>query len=160
MTVALFLFKKLGQTWPLFIFSSFSHTVNVSISTIWIEKSIDGVFGIRTHGCKMEGTDETMELWRTPIPLLLYLEFNYLNETPDGGLKMCDWLLHAFAIFRGSHFRQMDHHGVEEWEVREAVRNEECRPVALHEAGCRCCVALWFGLEWKEMLWNEINPNT
>ena len=31
-----------------------------------IEKSIDGVLGIRTHDRKMVGADETTELWRLP----------------------------------------------------------------------------------------------
>ena len=31
-----------------------------------IEKSIDGVLGIRTQGCRMVGPDETMELWQPP----------------------------------------------------------------------------------------------
>ena len=36
-----------------------------------IEKSIDGVLGIRTWGCRMVGADETTELWRPPHVKLL-----------------------------------------------------------------------------------------
>ena len=44
----------------LFIFCSFL----VTISIIQIEKSVDGVLGIQTWGCKMVGADKTTELWR------------------------------------------------------------------------------------------------
>ena len=48
-----------------------------SISTIQIEKSIDGVFGIQTCGCRMVGADETMELCRPPTgKWLVVLSFN------------------------------------------------------------------------------------
>ena len=38
-----------------------------TISTIQIEKSIDGVLGIRTQGRRMVGADKTAELWRPPL---------------------------------------------------------------------------------------------
>ena len=49
----------------LFIFVSFSHSDNntVSISTIKIEKIIDGVLGIRTRDRNMVSIDETTEKW-------------------------------------------------------------------------------------------------
>ena len=57
------IFVKLGQSRPLFVyFCSFL----VKISIIQIEKSIDGVLGIRTWGRTMVGTKEIMELWRPP----------------------------------------------------------------------------------------------
>ena len=39
----------------------------ITISTIQIEKSIDGVLGIRTRGHMMVGADDTTELWWLPI---------------------------------------------------------------------------------------------
>ena len=42
-----------------------------TISIIQIEKSIDGVLGIRTRGRRMVDTDETMELCRPPTLRLL-----------------------------------------------------------------------------------------
>ena len=36
----------------------------ITISIIQIEKSIDGVHGIWTRGCRMAGADKTTELWR------------------------------------------------------------------------------------------------
>ena len=42
-------------------FRSFLVTISIQI-----EKSIDGVLGIRTRGHRMVGTDETTELWRPP----------------------------------------------------------------------------------------------
>ena len=39
-------------------FRSFLITISIQI-----EKSIDGVLGIRTRGRRMVGTDETTELW-------------------------------------------------------------------------------------------------
>ena len=53
------IFKK----WPVFVyFCSF-----LVIISIQIEKSIDGVLGIWTRGRRMEGEDETLELWRPPL---------------------------------------------------------------------------------------------
>ena len=50
----------MGQSRPLFVyFSSFLITISIQI-----EKSIDGVLGIRTRGRRMVGADETTELWR------------------------------------------------------------------------------------------------
>ena len=56
------LFLKMGQSRPLFVY--FRSFLTISIQ---IEKSVDGVLGIRTRGCRMVGADETMELWRPPI---------------------------------------------------------------------------------------------
>ena len=57
--------KKMGQSRPLFVyFCSFLITISIQIQ---IEKSIDVVLGIRTHGRRMVGIDETTELWRPPI---------------------------------------------------------------------------------------------
>ena len=65
-----FLFLKMGQSRPLFVyFRSFL----ITISIIQIEKSIDGVLGIQTRGCRMVGADETMELWLTSIVEAQYL---------------------------------------------------------------------------------------
>ena len=51
----------MGQSRPLFVY--FRSFLTISIQ---IEKSIDGVLGIRTWGRRMVGADETMELWRPP----------------------------------------------------------------------------------------------
>ena len=51
-------FLKMGQSWPLFVyFRSFLVTISIQI-----EKSIDGVLGIRTWGRRMVGADKTTEL--------------------------------------------------------------------------------------------------
>ena len=49
-------FQKIGQSRPLFVY----FLITISI----IEKSIDGVLGIRTRSRRMVGADETTELWR------------------------------------------------------------------------------------------------
>ena len=52
----------MGQPRPLFVyFCSFPITISIQI-----EKSEDGVLGIRTRGRMMVGADETTELWRPP----------------------------------------------------------------------------------------------
>ena len=52
----------MGQSRPLFVyFLSFLVTISIQI-----EKSIDGVLGIRIQGHRMVGGDETTELWRPP----------------------------------------------------------------------------------------------
>ena len=52
-----------------------------TISIIQIEKSVEGVLGIRTQGRKMVGTYETTELWRPPTTVVndsilpIYVEY-------------------------------------------------------------------------------------
>ena len=41
-----------------------------------LEKSIEGVLGIRTRGHRMVGADETTELWRPPSFILLQKSYN------------------------------------------------------------------------------------
>ena len=40
---------------------------NIQFEQYKLKKSIDGVLGTRTRGGRMEGTDESTELWRHPI---------------------------------------------------------------------------------------------
>ena len=67
----------MGQSWPLFVY--FRYFLD-TISIIQIEKSIDGVLGIRTWGRRMAGTDETMELWQPPLGVNLVCG-KVLNKT-------------------------------------------------------------------------------
>ena len=57
----IFFFKKWANPGLFLFFRSF--LVKISIQ---IEKSIDGVLGIRTWGHRMVGADDTTELWRPP----------------------------------------------------------------------------------------------
>ena len=70
------------QSRPLFVyFRSFL------ISIIQIEKSIDGVLGIRTWGRRMVGADETNEQWWPPLSpvsccpkwLISFFQFEVMN---------------------------------------------------------------------------------
>ena len=54
------------------LFSVYFRSFLITVS-IQIEKSIDGVLGIRTHGRRMVGADETTELWRLPKTQTLFL---------------------------------------------------------------------------------------
>ena len=56
----------MDQSRPLFVY--FRHFL---ITILIIEKSIDGVLGIRTQGRRMVGADETTELWRPPDKCIL-----------------------------------------------------------------------------------------
>ena len=58
-----FFLKKMGQSRPLFVYFC---PFLITISIIQIEKSIDGVHGIRTYGCRMVGAVETIKLWQPP----------------------------------------------------------------------------------------------
>ena len=51
----------MGQSRPVFVYFRY---FPITISIIQIEKSVDGVLGIRTWGLRMVGVDETMELWQ------------------------------------------------------------------------------------------------
>ena len=62
-------FLKMGQSRPLFVYFCY-FLITISIQ---IEKSIDGVLGIRTQGRRMVGADETTELRRPPLVCLLYV---------------------------------------------------------------------------------------
>ena len=61
----------MGQSRPLIIFYFRSFLVPTIISIIQIEKSVDGVLGIRTRGLRMVGNDATTELWRHPQWIIL-----------------------------------------------------------------------------------------
>ena len=54
----------MGQSRPPIVY--FRYFLN-TMSMLQFEKSIDGVLGIQTWGCRMVGADETTELWRPPI---------------------------------------------------------------------------------------------
>ena len=51
-----------------------------------IEKSVDGVLGIRTRSRRMEGADETTELWRPPTESNLMVTIAF-QQWPLAGLK-------------------------------------------------------------------------
>ena len=52
----------------LFIFVLFSHRTDKYSTSLTInEKSLDGMLGSRTRGSRMEGADESTELWRHPM---------------------------------------------------------------------------------------------
>ena len=76
----------MGQSRPLCVYFR-SFLIPITISIIQIEKSIDGVLGIRTRGCRMVGEDETTELWRPP---LLYHSLNSLLSKKCTKYKLAD----------------------------------------------------------------------
>ena len=59
-------FFKYGANPGLFFLNFCNFLIPNTIATIQIEKSIDGLLGIRTQGCRMVGADKTTELWRLP----------------------------------------------------------------------------------------------
>ena len=67
----------MGQSQPLFVYF---RSVLVTNSK-QIEKSIDGVHGIRTRGRRTVGADETTELWR-PFTIIgcFRIQVEALNE--------------------------------------------------------------------------------
>ena len=65
-------------------------------SSLQIEKSVDGVLGIRTWGRSFVGADETTELWRPPISCIL-CEFLQLNGDASNFLS---WLENLTSIGR------------------------------------------------------------
>ena len=74
----------MGQSRPLFVYF---HSFLVTIST-QIEKSLDGVLGIRTRGRRMVGSDEYMELWQMSEGLaalcrIVYNLFSFIEPAPD-----------------------------------------------------------------------------
>ena len=81
------LFKKAGMRpfnffkWAkpalfLFIFVLFSDRMDKYSTNLTInEKSVDGMLGTRTQGSRMEGADESTELWRHPIYFIFWSNF-------------------------------------------------------------------------------------
>ena len=57
----------MGRSRSFFVYFRPFHNTN----QLQIEKSIDGVLGIRTQGRRMVGSDETMELWQPPIDVAM-----------------------------------------------------------------------------------------
>ena len=45
----------------------------------YIEKSIYGVYGTRTRGGRMEGADESTQLWRNPMNSIVMLTLNLIK---------------------------------------------------------------------------------
>ena len=67
--IVLFLIKWAKPGLFLFHFVLFSHckdkySINLTIN----EKSVEGVLGSRTRGGRMEGADESIEIWWDPKP--------------------------------------------------------------------------------------------
>ena len=58
--------KKMGQTWPLFVYLHSFHMTNVAQISTLNKKSIDGVLWTRTQGGRMEGADKSIEQWWNP----------------------------------------------------------------------------------------------
>ena len=76
----------MGQSKPLFVYFRY---FLITIST-QIEKSVDGVLGIRSRGRSLVGVDKTTELWRPPSAMLSY----YLNATTYNLADLSPHLLH------------------------------------------------------------------
>ena len=70
----LILFLKRNQIRPLFVYFRSFHMTNVA-QIDFNDKSIDGELGSWTYGGRMEGADESFELWRHPGVLILYCSF-------------------------------------------------------------------------------------
>ena len=87
-------FKKMVQSRPLFVyFRSFLVTISIQI-----EKSIDGVLGIRTRGCRMVGADKTTELWRPHNLDILWWFILYWAKVWTQLDKFL-WFLDKFSFF-------------------------------------------------------------
>ena len=75
---------KYGPISASFSFYFRSFLILISISTIQIEKSMDGVLGIRTRRGGMVGIVETTELWRTErcltINVMIVFRLSIVNK--------------------------------------------------------------------------------
>ena len=67
LSLGLHLFKIWANPGLFFVYFHHFHITN----QLQIEKSVDGVLGIQTQGRRMVDADETTELWRPPMYLLL-----------------------------------------------------------------------------------------
>ena len=70
----------MGQSRPLFVYFCY---FLITISITQIEKSVDGVLGIRTWGRRMVGADETTELWRPHRPGFVPNSFSVKKKERD-----------------------------------------------------------------------------
>ena len=76
----------MGQSLAIFVYFH-SFLILITISIIQIEKSIDGVLGIRSWGRRMVGKDETTELWRHPPKKYL----NFATDFSKGKMAYRVW---------------------------------------------------------------------
>ena len=90
----LILFFKRNQIRSLFVyFRSFHMTNEAQID--YNDKSIDGELGSWTYGGRMEGADESFELWRHPGVLILYCSF----QMSHSGLLFCNIVDNIYSNF-------------------------------------------------------------
>ena len=84
----------MGESRPLIVYF---RPFLITILIIYIEKSIDGVLGIGTHGRMIVGPDNTTELWRPPT-LVKSL------SVPDHINNFSAYMYLCYAIFKQSYW--------------------------------------------------------
>ena len=84
----------MGESRPLIVYF---RPFLITILIIYIEKSIDGVLGIGTHGRMIVGADNTTELWRPPT-LVKSL------SVPDHINNFSAYMYLCYAIFKQSYW--------------------------------------------------------
>ena len=90
----------MGQSRPLFVY--FRYFLD-TISIIQIEKSVDGVLGIQTWGCRMVGADETTELWRPPTKISYpQNKTHFMIFLTGGKLELVVYSLNYFLLSKTS----------------------------------------------------------
>ena len=104
------LFLKKWAKPGLFLFISFFSHDKYSRNLTINDKSIDGVFGTRTRGGRMVGTDESTELWRHPPILICYtLELFFLfwtGEAPTALVK--EWTINGQYLQHWEGWKRLD----------------------------------------------------
>ena len=93
----------MGQTRPLFVYFLFfsqykdKYWTNLTL----YDKSVDGVLGTRTWGGRMEGVDDSTELWRQPLRSNLRASVTGLGDLFDFG--------QVYKAFGSNQFAQISH---------------------------------------------------
>ena len=76
----------MGQSRPLFVYF---RPFLITTSKIQIERSLDGVLGIWTHGCRMVSADEPRSYGGRPMKTIVISAFKYITY---------EWSLFLFCI--------------------------------------------------------------
>ena len=105
----------MGQSRPLFVYF---RPFLITTSKIQIERSLDGVLGIWTHGCRMVSADEPRSYGGRPMKTIVISAFKYITY---------EWSLFLFALQERDPAHDRSQQEDQEEASKAAARKQEVR---------------------------------